>query len=369
MATGGDARADGTDPGARILAFDLARGLAVVFMILVHVMRHWGDPSTWTTPIGTVVSFLGGPPAAPVFMFLMGAVLAFSRRSSFGSLARRGLVLLAMGYALNLTRGTIPLSLGMATGFVTAEEVAPFTPLSLFTTVDILQLAGCSLILMAVLRRFAPPGPAWLVVAAAAVVVAPALYRQTVGLPIADALLGLLWSSGTNVYYPVLPWVVFPLAGAVVGDMVVRASDRRALIRRIGLIGVVSAVLGTVLVATVAPPLDDVTYWRLPPILLPGILGFVAAWVWLCDVVVHRMDSLVDLGVVYGWSRRVTSMYVIHWLIVAWGVAFVGFRVLDLGPVLVAMVAVLVATIVVARWRPRLPRLTTPVETSPARSG
>ncbi len=129
-------------------------------MILIHVMRHWGDPATWTTPIGTVVSFLGGPPAAPVFMFLMGASVAFSRRTSFRSLASRGVLLVAAGYLLNLVRGTLPLSAGLATGVVTPDEVAPFTPLSLLWMVDILQLAGCSLILMAALREVVPVGPA-----------------------------------------------------------------------------------------------------------------------------------------------------------------------------------------------------------------
>lgn len=36
----------------RIRAFDLAAGLAVFFMILVHILWHWGAPETWTTPIG-----------------------------------------------------------------------------------------------------------------------------------------------------------------------------------------------------------------------------------------------------------------------------------------------------------------------------
>ena len=75
----------------RVRAFDLAAGLAVFFMILVHVLWHWGAPDTWTSPIGQVISFLGGPTAAPVFMFLMGASLAFSSRTSFRSLAIRGL--------------------------------------------------------------------------------------------------------------------------------------------------------------------------------------------------------------------------------------------------------------------------------------
>jgi len=102
----------------RVRAFDLARGLAIVFMIGVHVLWHWGAPDTWTTPIGQVISFLGGPTAAPVFMFLMGASLAFSSRSSFSSLAVRGLWLVWLGYLLNFLRGVIPAYLGLSTGLV-----------------------------------------------------------------------------------------------------------------------------------------------------------------------------------------------------------------------------------------------------------
>jgi uncharacterized membrane protein len=54
-------------------AFDLAAGLSVLFMILIHVLWNWGSPETWATPIGTAISYLGGPTAAPVFAFLMGA--------------------------------------------------------------------------------------------------------------------------------------------------------------------------------------------------------------------------------------------------------------------------------------------------------
>ncbi len=354
MATRGDARGETLEPGGRILAFDLARGLAIVFMILIHVLRHWGDPATWTTPIGTVISFLGGPPAAPVFMFLMGASVAFSRRTSFRSLATRGLWLIAAGYALNLVRGTLPLSAGFGVGIVTPEQVAPFTPWSLLTMIDILQLAGCSLILMAALREVLPVGPAWLVVAAGIVLVAPSLQGVTTGVVIVDALLGMLWATADNVYYPVFPWAVFPLVGAVVGDALVKERDRPLVLRRVGAVALVACAAGVALIAATSTTLDDRTYWRLPPILVPAILGFVVAWVWLCDTVVRHAGQRFGLGAIYGWSGRVTTMYVVHWLIVAWGVAFVGFRVLDLGPVLVAAVAVLAATIVMSRWRLRL---------------
>ncbi len=343
----------------RIRAFDLARGLAVVFMIMVHVLRHWGDPATWSTPIGTLISFLGGPPAAPVFMFLMGASMAFSSRISFTSLARRGLSLVAAGYLLNVFRGTVPLSAGLATGIVTSGQVTPFTPFSLLTMVDILQLAGCSLILMAALREVARPGRAWLAVAAAIVLIAPLLHGRVTGMPVPDALLGMLWATGDNIFYPVFPWLVFPLVGAVIGASMaqVEAGDRRAVLRRAGAIGSVACASGVALIVVAAPTLDVVTYWRLPPVLVPSILGFVVAWVWLCDVIARRAGPSTVLAAIYDWSGRVTAMYVVHWLIVSWGIAIVGFRVMELWPVLTATVVVLVATIVISRWRPRLPGL------------
>jgi uncharacterized membrane protein len=328
----------------RVLAFDLARGLAVFFMILIHVMRHWGEPSTWTTPIGMLASFLGGPPAAPVFMFLMGASVAFSRRSTFRSLASRGLGLFALAYVFNVFRGALPLTVGLATGIVTPQEVAPHTPGSLLTMVDILQLAGLSLIVIAVLRRFVRPGPSWLALALAVVLVAPLLRALSVGVPGVDGFLSVLWGAGGNVYYPVFPWLVFPLVGSVVGEVLVSAADRSAMLRRLGLVGIGLTAVGLVLVALYVPTLSDTTYWHLPPALALAILGFVLVWIAMCDGVVRRVRSSRILDVVYGWSARVQSMYITHWIIVGWGVSLVGFQKLELVPVLVAMGIVVVLT-------------------------
>src|SRR5262245_23553064 len=97
---------------ARIRAFDLARGLAVVDMILVHVLWHWGRPATWSSPIGQAIALVGGPIGPPMFMFLMGASLPFSSRGSTRNLVVRGLWLVWLGYLLNVLRGVIPASLG-----------------------------------------------------------------------------------------------------------------------------------------------------------------------------------------------------------------------------------------------------------------
>ena len=338
----------------RVRGFDLARGLAVLFMILVHVLWHWGAPETWSTPIGVAISFLGGPTAAPVFMFLMGASLAFSSRSSFRSLLARGLWLVFLGYLLNVLRGVIPAEIGLATGVVSADQIAPFDAWWLLTSVDIHHMAGLSLIAIAALRLGTRPGSIWLALAGALALAAPWLRTITFGTPLLDLPLTPILGSAPNVFYAVVPWLVYPLTGAVFGTIVARAPDRRAIFRRAGLVGLGLCVAGVGLIAVEQPSFDVQTYWREPPSFIVGILGIVLVWLAICDIATRRAWIDRRLGVVYGWSSRVIAMYFSHWIIVGWGIGVVGFRELSLAAVLVAMVGAVILTSFASRLAGRL---------------
>jgi len=326
-----------TGSAGRVRSFDLARGVAVVCMVLVHVLWHWGSRDVIATPFGTAVSVLGGPPAAPVFMTLMGASIAFSSRADPRWLVIRGVTLIAAGYLLNLARGALPAALGLASGVVTAEDIAPFTPLRLLTSVDILQLAGCSLIVIGALRRLGPPNLGWVGVGIAMVAFAPAVVGLRTAVPILDGLLTPVWGDAPNVFYAVFPWAVYPLVGAVVGEGVARSGDRPATLRAIGMAGFGLCATGLVAIAVTRPAIDVVTYWRHPPALAMASLGFVLAWIWACDVIIRRLPDLGGFQLLERAGRRVTVLYVIHWLIVGWGVALVGFQDLGLAAVMVAM--------------------------------
>jgi uncharacterized membrane protein len=362
----------------RIRAFDLARGLAVVFMVSVHVLWHWGDPATWQTPIGAVISILGGPTAAPTFMFLMGASLAFSKRSSFAWLAARGTWLVFLGYLLNLLRGAIPATLGLATGVVTADQIAPFTPWFLATTVDIHQMAGLSLISIALLRARSAPGWVWLALGGAIVLTSPWLRTVELGTPVLDAPLTPVLGSADNVYYAIVPWLWYPLAGGVFGAILARAADRTRVIRVAGVLGLGLGVAGLGLLVVQQPAFDVTTYWREPVSYIVGITGIVLVWLAVCDVVCRRAWLDRRLGVIYGWSRRVIPMYFTHWVIVGWGVGVVGFRDLPLQLVLPSMAVALFLTAKLSplavslestpRWLVRLwsGRRATPLPEAPA---
>lgn len=334
----------------RVRAFDLARGLAVLFMIGVHVLWHWGSPDTWSTPAGTAISLLGGPTAAPTFMFLMGASLAFSSRSGFGSLAVRGAWLVFLGYLLNVLRGVVPATLGMASGAITQAQIDPFTPWWLASTVDIHHMAGLSLIALAALRLRWRPGWPWLAAAAGLAIAGPWLRGLSFGTPLLDGPLTPVLGGAPNVYYAVVPWLVYPLAGAVFGRLVAEAPDRRRVFRLGGLLGLGLCIAGAGLIAVTNPTFDVPTYWREPPAYIVGIFGLVLVWLAACDVVSRVAWVDRRLGLVYHWSGRVIPMYFTHWLVVGWGIGLVGFRDLGLAAVLLSIPVAVAVTHVLSRF-------------------
>jgi uncharacterized membrane protein len=343
------------EPGVgRIRAFDLARGLAVLFMILIHVLGHYGDPATWRTPVGAVIVFLGGPLAAPVFMFLMGASLALSRRSSGPAIARRGLWLLGLAYSLNVLRGALPASLGLATGVVKEADIAPYSVGTLLALVDIHQLAGLSLLFIAVLPVVRAVPLATLALAAAVAIVAPLTWGMTTGIAPIDAALLLLWGAEWYVFFPLLGWFAYPLVGLAYGTLLVRTPDRRAFVRRAGRIGAVVGLAGLALMLALDPVRSVDGYWRQGPATVAAILGLGMAWLAACDVAVERLPPNRALDLMYGWSARVTSMYCIHWILIGWGVGIVGHRQLDLPAILVAMIVVIILTDRLTLAHPRL---------------
>ena len=155
--------------------------------------------------------------------------------------------------------------------------------------------------------------------------------------------------SAPNVYYAVIPWIFYPLAGAVFGAILARTPDRVAVFRWGGLLGLGLGAIGIALLVINPPTFDVETYWREPLPFVIGISGIVLVWLALCDLVTRRAWLDRRLGLFYGWSSRVIPMYFSHWILVGWGVGITGFRDLPLEAVLPAM---LVAVFIAAKVSP-----------------
>jgi uncharacterized membrane protein len=334
----------------RVRAFELAAGLSVLFMMLIHDLWHWGKPETWTSTVGWAISLAGGPTATPTFLFVMGASLAFVPPWRFATLASRGLWLLFLGYLLNFLRGTLPAVVGTSVGLVTWQQIAPFTPWSLLTSVDLHHVAGLSLIAAAAIRVRWRPGWPWLAVAAGVVLLQPWLRGLSFGIPILDGPLTPILGGASNVFYAVIPWLAYALIGAVFGRILATASDQRRVFRLGGLVGLGLCAISLPLIALTGPSFDVITYWHGPPAFVIGIIGLVLLWLAACEAVTRIEWLNRRLRIVYFWSARVIPMYFTHWLVVGWGIAVVGFRDLDLTGVLIATPCGILVTTLLSRF-------------------
>jgi uncharacterized membrane protein len=302
------------DKKLRIRSLDLARGLAVFFMILVHVLENYGNDEVYDTVIGRVVEFLGGAPAAPVFMLLMGFFLVYPSDKGLKVNVLRGLKIMALGYVLSFLRYTLPEALGVT------HYGGGFDFFSFIWEVDILQFAGFAMIILAVIRQFIPWPRTWVLLAILVTVSAPLLWGVESGITAVDWLLDLLWGNYEEVWFPVFPWISFPLLGMAFSHYVENREGWLTADRRVPAAAAAVLIVG-VMITYMDPEYHIGDYYRSGPGAIVWMSGFAVLWLFLCELAVRRIPENRVFRILYYWSKNVTAVYFVQWLIIGWGVA------------------------------------------------
>ncbi len=319
-----------TEQKQRVYSLDLARGLAVVFMIFIHTLDTYSTFQVKHSLGGWFIGFFGGPPGAPVFMALMGASSYYSRHTDLSSGVRRGVKIILLGYLLNLLRNTLP-ALWAAHFAPSSVPAAIFNYMELFLELDILQFAGLSLIAMALLRKYQVNRYALLAMAAAVALAAPALWGIGSEIPFLGRALDFLWGNrpstedclGNLVSFPFFPWFSYVLLGMFIGDTLTRSRDINATFRRFGLAGLlVIVIMLPLLLPRFLYHLGDYYHSRPAIILLHS--GFVLFWLCLCQTAVSKIPMNAVFRLLFGWSMDVNRIYMIQWVLVMWGATLFG---------------------------------------------
>jgi hypothetical protein len=187
---------------------DLLKGLAVIFMIQVHLVELFATADIYGSWIGKISLFLGGPPAAPVFMVVMGYYVASSKRILKSGIVR-GLKLILLGFLLNVGLN-LHLFIRIAIGSIVTS------PWPYLFGVDILFLAGLSLIILSIVNHYFKL-KLWPYVILLAFVFIVQIFdssaRQTGVLAYFKAY--LMGDSTWWSYFPLVPWLAYPTAGFI----------------------------------------------------------------------------------------------------------------------------------------------------------
>lgn len=355
---------------SRQASIDVLRALAIVLMVVVHFVENlsgWYDGGSGTFAGVHRVWWLPTGFAAPVFTFLSG----ISYRLWLGVQARRGQSDETISKR-TVRRGLFLIGVGFA------FNVLVWLPEDVFNW-DILTLIGFGLLVLDVARRM----PDWVVVMAAVLVIAvsPAL-RVAADYPafweagyfdydftVPDVVLGWLVVG----YFPVFPWLAFPLLGHALAATLFgqRGRERPLRIAAAGMAGMAtglaSTVLGHLLPAAVTGGVA--LGWTM----FPPSTAYVAGTLGTATLAVALLHRLLDDGRdrwewLLEWatplSRHALSMYLLHhvahvWPLWAWGMATTGEATalwqVALPPVaaLTLAVAFLVIATTLFRWMDR----------------
>ena len=210
----------------RQIEIDLAKAIAIVLMIWVHVYDELSttfEPSVsyydsdWRSAIYDAVTF----------MFCMGIGMVYTRSCTPSGYAKRGVSLLLTGLLLELFRDVLP---GVSCYLITGNEYAlAFQVCAL--GVDILQFAGLAFLLMALLRTLGLGYGAIFGISVLMSAAAWPLEGVQTGCYAFDQFLGYFWGTDTESYFPLLSWFIIVAAGCLFGKMYRHLQDKRAFHR------------------------------------------------------------------------------------------------------------------------------------------
>lgn len=293
---------------------DLLKGFAVLFMIQVHIMEQFASADTYNSLIGKISMFLGGPVCAPVFLAVMGYFLASSAKPLIYFL-KRGTFLFLGGILLNTARSA-NLLIQIMRGEIDLD------PWFFILGADILTLAGFSLIIIGFLRVvFRDKTLLYFLTALAVAAISPFLNQGTSAGTVLKYGIAFVWGSAEWSYFPVFPWLAYVLAGFAFRLFVKQTPKIGHIGIQSQFIYVIPLWIGVILTLPYAARITHTLegtggYYH------HGILFF--GWVILFMVSYFIVVKLIDLSFgnhsvvrLIKWiGQKVTSLYVIQWLIV-----------------------------------------------------
>lgn len=309
--------------------FDLVRGFAVIFMIAVHVLGVYSSVEVYNSLFGNVVDFLGSPPAAPVFMFTMGVFFILSRKTEgFSEGVSRGLKLYLLSLVFSFFRSD----------FVTIIEGVYFgsmdnlqESLTTLIEVDILQFAGVAYVLLSIIRKVIKKPIGWIAIAFGIMLASPLVWGFTTGIEPVDWVLNYILGSGDETYFPIFSWLYYPLLGMAFGVIYKASDDHDALFKSLIEPSILLLAIGSAITLTnVDFHVGD--YFRSGPGAVVWITGFVGVWLWFNNKYLNGFVVKADgfnkklLNFICYMGRATTKVYLIHWILLTWTAAFIGYE-------------------------------------------
>ena len=290
---------------------DILKGFAVLFMIQVHLMELFAKQEIYESGLGSISLFLGGPPAAPVFMAVMGYYLFLSKKTSLQNL-KRSLLLILGGILLNVGLNFHLLALYLF-GKV---EIEPF---KYILGADILHLAGLSILVITMIKtitknNFYANTIISLLILFLILIIHNFLLDQKTSDATVAYIQAFLFGNIEWSYFPFLPWVIYPLAGYIFAVIQKHYAPDNDTMTFFALIAAV--ITFTTLSFGIEVASDLQVYYHHDWIYSLWIFQFMILMTYGLDKLELRFGKNSVLIFIKWLGKNVTAVYVFQWLLI-----------------------------------------------------
>jgi uncharacterized membrane protein len=315
----------------RIKSLDLARGFTVLMIAPIHTVMLYSKLYVHDTLLGKFLAFVAEWHGAQIFMLLMGISFAFSSKHTFESVCKRSFYLLLIAYSLNIFKFVIPHVLGWLPENLLAEiqiQKGITGYLQLFLIGDILHFAAIATLILYFVYLL-PRNHEFAIIFAGFVCFFASLFWDANSDNIfINYLLQLTTGSPPHVFFPLFPWLTYPVIGLALGYFFKTDNHQHVFwfIRDLGWILIASRIL---LISIPVNTLPSAFYrtGSLDTIFHIGVvLVALSCWDWVSNNVKqnHFFRLLTYL------SENITQVYIIQWILICWLFPFFGYQTLGL---------------------------------------
>jgi hypothetical protein len=284
--------------------------------------------------------FLAEGPGAPLFMAVMGISFVLSGKTKMKDNLKRAAWLFALAYILNFLKFLVPLAAGTIPEQLLIDfgiSSGPQGVLHLFLLGDILQLAAISLIILSLLHRLSHYHLWAMLLAFIILLAAPFVWQIHSSNAVLNYVFDLLWGYNSQVYFPVFPWLVYPLTGMAAGYYLKTSANFFIKARNAGLILIILG-LG---ISSIDPLLHWGDFYRTGQGGTLYYTGFVLVWLYVCHLAVKWLPDNKFFNLLTTLSKHITRIYLIQWILIFWLIGLIGYRQLN---VAASVVCILVVT-------------------------
>ena len=296
---------------------DIARGLAIIFMVLIHCVEYFynGEDSVFFK----VANFLGSPPAAPVFMFILGCGIIYSRHNSPQLLFRRGILLFLLSYVFNALVYVAPYFIYSVLHSEPEFFEENWTQIY---DADILQFAGLAFMFFALTKSLNLKSFGYIVLGVILAGIGMYLNAEFAEFE-SDLMLGvtgLFWGTHEGSYFPFLCWIPYPIAGYIFAEILreTHPDDKAKFYKKISIISGIIFVVAAVVLAQFYEwdeMMDGDIYYHQNIFLHIMFIAFILMWIGILYAISSYLANFI-MSFLKTLSVHVTLFYCLQYFFI-----------------------------------------------------